>query len=662
MAGRAIYNPQYFPNVPHARINYFEIAQSRSGTGGYAWPNYVDANGYPIADLPNTLRFQVSTEDLLRNYTGNWVIKWTGFLASMSLSPGTANFSVSEGNSAPNDYVAALSSTVMILSGTNGRVVWKCGTLFNTMPFTFDAGAVGWDGTLNNLVMVKEADEAAWDAGQKWRQEYLDYIAYVNPHGMRFLDWQPICSEFVDKWSQRCRESEFTYGADRAPSTSWVGTLSGDQTYSAAAATDTPGTWTDYECFYGYIASANTGNDPTINIGGRGAKTLKSYAQAQITTGSLAAGFYSFMYVAVHDTVIVYGSLPHQGVPPEICIDLCNQTSTNLYINIPPHANDDYVTQLVTLIRTTLNSGLKCTIELGNEFWNIFSFSAGHVYGKKGVALGLNADQNYAMLGMIGLRTRQVMEVATTAWSPRTMSELHRTTGIQLQGSTVNAQTYQFNGQDLGSYGYNVAPNRPIDWCDSVAGAPYIEAAQFKQYDAQYGPPLVSQAALDAADDYDSGDATRMADALAWLDNDTRRGIYDGSRWYTTMDDIFEDYLPAWNTMMGTYGKQLIGYEGGLGMVPPSTSRCTAMGISTTYSAKIAALISAYKKGYYGKKLISDYLNKWDAFANFGVPAMFTNIGVDGWSMREDFYETEHGLEDGFRLFNNGVTVFHGSA
>lgn len=658
MPGRAIFNFGALANCPHSRINYFEIAQSRQGSGGMVWPNYCDANGYPTSTLPGTISFQVACEDVTLGYTGNWVVKWTGKLAQLRCNPSVqANFSVIEGGA----FSPSTGAFNAYFSGTNGRVVFSIGTRANTLPFYFDSGVTGWDGTLLNLVLIKAADEAAYDAGQRWRQEYLDYIEYVNPESMRFLNWQPV-HEIFSRWSQRTRETEFIYAADRAPLTSWAGSISGDQTYTCSATTDTPGSWTDYESFWGYISSANTGNDPTINCGARGAKTLKAYDQSQITTGALAAGYYGFLYSAVHDTVIVRSGLPHQCVPPEVCIDLCNQTNTNLYMCIPPWVDDDYVTQLVTLIRTTLNSNLKCTIELGNEFWNIYSFIAGHDYGKRGVTLGLNADQNYAMLGMVGYRVRQVMEAATTAWSPRSMSQLVRVAAMHIMGSTVNFDTYTLLGQNLGAYGYNAAPNRPLDWIDAVAGAPYIEAAQFKQYVDQYTATPLSAACLAAADDYDSAVPARMQSALEWLDNDIRRGEIDSVRWYITLDGIVETYYPAWNTMMGTYGKTLIGYEGGLGMVGPSTANCTTMGISTTYSAKCSALISAYKKGFYGKKLVSDYLRKWEAVDNFGIPAVFTNIGVDAWAMREDLYETEHGLEDGFRLFNNGVTVFHGSA
>lgn len=653
MVGKAIFNFAALANCPHSRVNYFEIAQSRQGKGGLVWPDYCDANGYPISDLPSAISFQVATEDLNLNHTGNWIIKWTGKLGSMNVSPGTANFSVSSGIR----FTAQVTTTTITFAGTNGRVVWKCGNQFNTMPFTFNAGAVGWDGTLDNLVLIREADEAAYDAGQRWRKEYLDYLKYINPEGLRFLNWQPINNEIMTRWNQRTRESEFIYASDRVPLSSWARTLSGEHAYTCDKTPDTPIRWTDHECFYAYVATPNIADNPTIDCGTRGVKPLRNYNQTFLATGELISGFYTFMYDQVHDSVAAFKDLINQACPPEICIDLCNQTNTNLYMCIPPFVDDDYVTQLVTLIRTTLKPGLKCTLELGNEFWNIFSFVAGHYYGKRGVTLGLNSDQNYAMLGMVGLRTRQVMELATAAWSPRTRNELVRATAMQIQGSITNAQTYQFNGENLGTYGYKAAPNRPIDWCDAVAGAPYIEAAQFKQYDGQYAAPLLSPKALYAADDYDSGVSKRMEAAIAWLDNDIRRGIFDGSRWYTTLDALFEDYLPPWNTVVRTYGKLLIGYEGGLGMVPPSTAKCTALGISPEYSAKIAALISAYKKGPYGEKLIFDYLHKWESFENFGVPAMFTNIGVDGWSMREDLYETKHGLEDGFRHFNNHATV-----
>lgn len=65
-----------------------------------------------------------------------------------------------------------------------------------------------------------------------------------------------------------------------------------------------------------------------------------------------------------------FGSHKYQSTPWEYIIQLANETSKNLWINIPIAATDDYITQLATLIKNTLNSGLNVYVEYANEVWN----------------------------------------------------------------------------------------------------------------------------------------------------------------------------------------------------------------------------------------------------------------------------------------------------
>lgn len=58
------------------------------------------------------------------------------------------------------------------------------------------------------------------------------------------------------------------------------------------------------------------------------------------------------------------------GVPYETMIDLCNQTKSDPWICIPHKADNNYVTQLVTLVKNNLSSGLKLWLEYSNECWN----------------------------------------------------------------------------------------------------------------------------------------------------------------------------------------------------------------------------------------------------------------------------------------------------
>ncbi len=58
------------------------------------------------------------------------------------------------------------------------------------------------------------------------------------------------------------------------------------------------------------------------------------------------------------------------GAAWEYAVLLANQTGTDMWINVPVSASEDYIRQLARLIVKRLNAGLKIYIEHGNEVWN----------------------------------------------------------------------------------------------------------------------------------------------------------------------------------------------------------------------------------------------------------------------------------------------------
>lgn len=58
------------------------------------------------------------------------------------------------------------------------------------------------------------------------------------------------------------------------------------------------------------------------------------------------------------------------GAAWEFAVQLANQTGTDMWINIPVSASEDYIRELAALITGRLNRGLRIYIEHGNEVWN----------------------------------------------------------------------------------------------------------------------------------------------------------------------------------------------------------------------------------------------------------------------------------------------------
>jgi hypothetical protein len=63
-------------------------------------------------------------------------------------------------------------------------------------------------------------------------------------------------------------------------------------------------------------------------------------------------------------------------------IQLANRTGTDPWINVPIHADDDYITQLAQLFAEELDAGLTVYVEYANEVWN-FGFGQTHWNRKK---------------------------------------------------------------------------------------------------------------------------------------------------------------------------------------------------------------------------------------------------------------------------------------
>lgn len=63
------------------------------------------------------------------------------------------------------------------------------------------------------------------------------------------------------------------------------------------------------------------------------------------------------------------------GVPLEAMFDLANQVSADPWINLPAHADDDYITQTAKLALQKVAANHKVNLEYGNEMWN-YAFPA----------------------------------------------------------------------------------------------------------------------------------------------------------------------------------------------------------------------------------------------------------------------------------------------
>lgn len=89
-------------------------------------------------------------------------------------------------------------------------------------------------------------------------------------------------------------------------------------------------------------------------------------------------------------------STPSSSAAYEYMILLCNMLQKDCWINVPVDANDDYHTQLATMIRDRLDPDLTLYLEWGNETWNGMFYSAHYgwqAHGTHAARLFRNFDQ-----------------------------------------------------------------------------------------------------------------------------------------------------------------------------------------------------------------------------------------------------------------------------
>ena len=134
------------------------------------------------------------------------------------------------------------------------------------------------------------------------------------------------------------------------------------------------------------------------------------------------------------DTMVRWADRPHlddarwvvKGVPLEVPIRYSNETMAHAWLNVPARANDDFVRQMATLIRDSLNPALKVYIELSNEQWNEPAYPGTFRYMRdQGLALGYGrpragaaADPRLAATQFYARRSAEVCDLFAGVYGP----------------------------------------------------------------------------------------------------------------------------------------------------------------------------------------------------------------------------------------------------
>ena len=122
------------------------------------------------------------------------------------------------------------------------------------------------------------------------------------------------------------------------------------------------------------------------------------------------------------------GAIIRRSSWPEI-IDIANTLNRHAWICVPHAVDDDYITQLAQLIKSTLRPGLQCYIEYSNEVWNTAAaYTAQNSYAQAQAKAELNWYGGSTLAADIASATNSGTNLCTIAF----VRAHGRTTGDQV--------------------------------------------------------------------------------------------------------------------------------------------------------------------------------------------------------------------------------------
>ncbi|NOU35753.1 MAG: hypothetical protein HOO88_03135 [Kiritimatiellaceae bacterium] len=201
----------------------------------------------------------------------------------------------------------------------------------------------------------------------------------------------------------------------------------------------------------------------------------------------------------------IYAGNRDTGVSFEYMVALCNQTTNDMWLNIPHLANDTFVTNLANLIKfgsdgtnaytsvqanpvwKPLNSALKVYLEYSNEIWaGNDEFAQGVWAANQAAAAGITKAQFIARRGSrlweifeSKLTAARVVRVAG-AWTARSdyttpyVAEFYNNASL-LKPEVLAVTTYFGNGIQYWAKDQNFVPTNATPWTDSYWASARLE-------------------------------------------------------------------------------------------------------------------------------------------------------------------------------------------
>jgi hypothetical protein len=104
------------------------------------------------------------------------------------------------------------------------------------------------------------------------------------------------------------------------------------------------------------------------------------------------------------------------GTPLEVVIDLCNALSADCWINVPDTADDNYITQMATLVHQELGPTQKVYVEFSNEVWNPAYLQFGYAEQQGAALWPSNTNVFKGNRDWYGMRVAQMCDIFANVW------------------------------------------------------------------------------------------------------------------------------------------------------------------------------------------------------------------------------------------------------
>jgi hypothetical protein len=462
-------------------INALKQLSGGCCSGGNTPANF-DSNGYPSGSLTANYGFTalLSSQAIFTGPSVQWEMLWPAsctlkFEINQAVNLVSSSNATTTGGSNSNLLVTTNSSA--------GNVIFTFPGTTSTMAFFFPTGfSNSCPGS--GLAMVRVSDLTAYNAGQYFTPEYVADNTALNPSADRMMSVTNTNGSIQSKWSYRSTPSSISWNGNvnMFPPGAWGGSTSGTDTYTSAAAPDTPGTLTNGEVIILQVTNANTSTAPTLNVNSLGAVTIVNTSGLALSAGDLnpagsSNGFYIFVYNSILNKWIFKSNGVNAFLPIEAQVQLANKIKASLWANIPLMAQDDWINQWSSYVCSNLNGGLYFYPEYSNEIWNFGGQTQTSLANQIGLALNFPNANGEPYHGWYGLRVRQAMGNLIPAQCSGHMSIVRRVMAFQEFGSISAAETYRFQGGDL-----NPASNSALctylggTFTSSCSGAPNYSA------------------------------------------------------------------------------------------------------------------------------------------------------------------------------------------